>query len=114
MKSTPGLPQPFEVLFDSHEHKVVYCYECQLFHIHYGTVAIDLTDRELPRMIQTFKSYHQFYRGNMCPNRRCIEVETPTQGFRLLLSLTDLQEFRNMLEVAKAKFNERERQRRLN
>ncbi|MEL6639356.1 MAG: hypothetical protein AAFW73_04890 [Bacteroidota bacterium] len=114
MNLHPGLPQSFEVLFQRYGQKVVYCYECQVYHIHYGTVSLDLTEAAIANLIQTFQSYYKFYRGNVSPEHRCIEVDTPIHGFRLLLSPTDLREFGTMLESAVARYQERERQRRLN
>ncbi|MEL6863705.1 MAG: hypothetical protein AAFP19_04765 [Bacteroidota bacterium] len=114
MKKLPTFHQTFELLFQSEEEEVVYCYECQLFHVHYGTVSLDLSESDLKIMIQKLRYYLSMYQGIVAPHQRCIEVDTPYMGIRLLLSPFDLATFSSILETAKASHETLKRQRKLN
>ncbi len=105
---------PFEVLREAAGQKVVFCYECQLYHVHYGTIALDLSERGIQTLNITLGRYLAMYDGTIDPKRRCIEVETPCEGIRLLLSTHDLHAFKELLTDSVGEFEERIRLRRLN
>ncbi|MEM8907688.1 MAG: hypothetical protein AAGD05_07560 [Bacteroidota bacterium] len=110
----PSFHQSFELLFKSEEAEVVYCYECRLFHVHYGTVVLDLSVVGMNVLIKRLHYYFDLYKDKINPKLRTIEVETPFSGIRLLLSVMDLKAFKEMLEKANLELEDRNRQRALN
>ncbi|MEM8526995.1 MAG: hypothetical protein AAGG68_20315 [Bacteroidota bacterium] len=106
MVFTPNHSHPFEVLYEDGDNKVIYCEECQAFHVYYGTISLDSTLSSLESLIYTLEFYLENYDGKVNPKCRCIEIDTPYHGFRLLLSTHDICQFGKMLGVACKKFRE--------
>ncbi|MEM6633644.1 MAG: hypothetical protein AAF694_28485 [Bacteroidota bacterium] len=107
MTPLPSQFHTFEVLYEKGDHKVVYCLECEAFHIYYGTVSLDLYKSSLESLLEALKLYRQTYEELVPPTQRCIEVVTPFEGIRLLFSIEDLDQFSNMLRTARRVFEEK-------
>ncbi|MEL6658948.1 MAG: hypothetical protein AAFP77_20680 [Bacteroidota bacterium] len=114
MKHIYDFHHPFEVLRQADGQKVVFCYECQLFHVHFGTISLDLSEMGMKMLTNTLVDYLGVYDGGIDPNKRCVEVETPCQGIRLLLSTTDLRTFSELLKGSLSELEQRLRLRKLN
>ncbi|MEN0048876.1 MAG: hypothetical protein AAF806_17565 [Bacteroidota bacterium] len=102
----PNHSHHFEILYEDGDNKVIYCEECQAFHIYYGTISLDSTMSSMESLIYTLAFYLDEYQGKINPKCRCIEIDTPYHGFRLLLSTSDISQFGEMLAKAYEKFQE--------
>lgn len=89
-----------EILFQDGDNKVIYCYDCQSFNIRYGTISINLLIPGLEILEDTLYQYLNKYDGKVHPDCRCIEVDTPYRGIRILLSISDIHKFGAMLRTA--------------
>lgn len=88
------------VLYQDDQGYVVHCACCNCFHIAYGTLSFDQTEDSFLSLMQMLEGYHDLYAKKVNPNCRCVQVPTPFNGFRLLLSTNDLKTFSNMLQEA--------------
>lgn len=109
-----GCDTPYEMLYDQGDVKVVFCYECQLFHIHYRAIALDLKLKALREMVDALRLNMSFYRGVTNPEKRCIEVCTPSSILRLRLSMLDMQELLSILQGSEMILKQRIWQHRYN
>lgn len=82
-----------ETLAQDGDNKVVYCHQCEAFHINYETISIDLKKVAVETLINNLRLYYQRYKGAVDPTHRCIHIGTPYMGIRLLLSISDLEDF---------------------
>ncbi|MEM6964497.1 MAG: hypothetical protein AAF573_07020 [Bacteroidota bacterium] len=89
---------PYETLFNEGDNKVVFCHECNLFHVYFGTVSLDLVKNSIKGLLGRLQHHLELYEGGFPPNKRCIEIETPCVGIRLLLSINDIKRFQKMLK----------------
>jgi hypothetical protein len=104
--SSSGAPS-FETLFENGTNRVIYCYECRLFHVYYGTISIDLIRSSLDSLASSLEAYHTCYEDTSMPDHRSVEIGTPCTSVRLLLSVNDLYSFGLMLRSACAVYDER-------
>ncbi|MEL7159748.1 MAG: hypothetical protein AAFN92_03245 [Bacteroidota bacterium] len=104
--SSNGTPA-FNVLFEDGTDRVVYCYECRLFHVYYGTVSIDLARPSLDSLASSLEAYHACYEDTSLPDHRSVEISTPCSSIRFLLSVNDLFKFSSMLRKAGVIYDER-------
>ncbi|MEM9836991.1 MAG: DUF6686 family protein [Bacteroidota bacterium] len=81
-------------------NKVVYCFECQLFHVYYENLSFDLTPKSIYSLQRSLEAYEEVYRDTVKSDCRCIEVGTPFRGFRMYMSISDLVELRLLLQEA--------------
>ncbi len=79
---------------------VTFCYECNKFHVAFGTVTFDQTEDSLLSLINVLSTYHSAYEYYIPCNYRCIQIDTPYRDFRLLFSINELLSFREMLNDA--------------
>ncbi|MEM9261226.1 MAG: hypothetical protein AAGA62_16420 [Bacteroidota bacterium] len=97
MNLTPhGLPA-YETFSQAGNNRVVYCYECQVFHVYYGTICIDMSRQSVETLANSLRAYLACYEGTVPPEERCIEIGTPYRSVRFLLSISDLRDFSQML-----------------
>lgn len=100
MSSFINNKHPYETLFKDGDNKVVFCNECKIFHVFYGTTSLDLSKSAMDSLDYELLMYLDFYQNTVDSNRRCIEVETPYLCIRLLFSIHDIHRFRKMLQSA--------------
>ncbi|MEM9529156.1 MAG: hypothetical protein AAGA31_21275 [Bacteroidota bacterium] len=97
MELTPhGLPA-YKTYSQAGTNRIVYCYECQVFHVYYGTICIDMGRQAVETLANSLRAYLACYEGSVPPNERCIEVGTPYRSVRFLFSVMDLSNFSKML-----------------
>ncbi|MEM9917744.1 MAG: hypothetical protein AAF990_06590 [Bacteroidota bacterium] len=102
----PENKHTFKMLCENGDDKVVYCCECQVFHVHYGTVGLDLSINAMQSLMQTLELFLDRFGGLADQECRCIEVGTPYRGIRLILSVSDLRIFGAMLQDAYAAYED--------
>ncbi|MEM1216782.1 MAG: DUF6686 family protein [Bacteroidota bacterium] len=106
--------QPFELISEGVDHQIVFCYECQLYHVQYGPISLDLSDTGIQMLMNAMAYNLVIYDGLIDASERCIEVEIPTMRTYLTLSIQELHQLRELLQHARQTFHERLRIRRSN
>lgn len=106
MKRYPNNNHPYETLFKDGDNKIVFCNECKIFHVFYGTTSLDLSKSAMDSLDYELLIYLDFFQDSVESTCRCIEVETPYLGIRLLLSVDDIHRFRKMLYSATLAYEE--------
>ncbi|MEM7370743.1 MAG: DUF6686 family protein [Bacteroidota bacterium] len=107
MNSSSRHKHTFELLHHDKDSKIVYCYECQAFHVNYGTVSLDLARTTIESLIDSLDLNLQLYKGMADSDERCIEIATPYFGIRLLFSFNELEVLRTLLKDAYLRIEER-------
>ncbi|MEM1328762.1 MAG: hypothetical protein AAGI23_22590 [Bacteroidota bacterium] len=100
----PNHEHSFTILYEEGDNKVIYCEECQAFHVYYGTFSLDASMSAMESLLYTLAVYLKNYEGRVHPKCRCIEIDTPFPKFRLLMSTDDLHCFGRVLGAAYKKF----------
>ncbi|MEM6763814.1 MAG: hypothetical protein AAF655_02770 [Bacteroidota bacterium] len=98
----------YEILYWENHNRVVFCHDCQAFHINFGMISLDLRRPAVESLMSTLHKYLQFYEGKVHTECRCVEVHTPYQGIRLLLSVSEIRALGNILYDACSSFWDRE------
>ncbi|MEM6770041.1 MAG: hypothetical protein AAF597_05605 [Bacteroidota bacterium] len=101
-----GLPA-YDTLYQEGDNRVVYCYECGVFHVYYATVCVDINRRSLDVLANSLDAYYACYESTEDRFKRCIEVGTPCSTIRFVLSVEDLHLFSGMLRQAAKVYDER-------
>lgn len=100
MSSTKNNAHQENILYQSNKGYVVYCECCKIFHIAYGTVSFDQDEKGYQCLMNDLKLYYEKYQNSVDPDMRCVQVLTPFEGFRLLLSTSEILEFSGILNEA--------------
>ncbi len=99
MESHPNRPHDeVEMLFHSRYGYVLRCRHCLLYHLAFGNIAIDQSKQDLIDLTFLIERYHHQYQQSNKESCRCIFIETPFNGFRLVFSLKELALFNEMLQ----------------
>ncbi|MEM8525794.1 MAG: DUF6686 family protein [Bacteroidota bacterium] len=88
------------ILYEGSKGYVVYCSCCKIFHIAYGTLSFDQTEKDLLKFIDILSHNYKQYGGIVNPNCRCVQILTPFKGFRFLFSTNELKELNEILNQA--------------
>lgn len=87
-------------LYADHNGYVVLCEPCKTFHIAFGTIAFDQTESSLLSLMRVLELHYVENQYDIKPNCRCVQITTPFDGFRLLFSLNEIEQFIEMLNQA--------------
>ncbi len=86
-----------------HEDKtgyVVRCTECEKLQIGYGNLMLTFGEEDFASFRWWLKKIKDEQHPSQNKTLRCIAIPTPCEGMKLLLSMTELTEFSEMLETA--------------
>ena len=95
-----GQNHRYEIIYWENHNRVVFCHDCNAFHINFGMISLDLQRPAIGLLRTRLHRYLQFYEEKVHPECRCIEIATPYQGIRLLLSVGEIRTLGNMLYEA--------------
>lgn len=94
----------YEILYWQNQNRIVYCHDCKAFHINFGMISLDLQKPAMESLMSRLHRYLQFYEGKVHSDCRCVEIGTPYQGIRLLLTVNEIRSLGNMLYDASSSF----------